>query len=90
MHHTWGWLNVFQLVFGLTYPNILRFGICLIINTFRHGPLARVSIPSAQDIDSFKEVFAVQHSLLNDCWATIDSLKLYLHSAGNTDIQEHY
>jgi hypothetical protein len=52
---------VLQLVFGLTYTNLskyLRFGVRLFVETFRDNPLARVSIPSAEEIKSFKEAFA--------------------------------
>ena len=90
---TRGSLNVLQLVFGLTYSNLcvyLRFGIRLIVETFRNDPLARVSIPSVEEIESFQEAFAERHPLLNDCWATMDGLKLYLQSAGHADIQERY
>jgi hypothetical protein len=36
----------------------------------------------------FKAAFEEQHHLLNDCWETMDGLKLYLQTAGNTVIQE--
>ncbi len=75
-----------QLVFGLTYTNLsvyLRFGIRLIVETFSSDPLARVAIPSADEIESFKAAFAERHPLLNNCWATMDGLKLYLQQAGN-------
>ncbi len=78
---TRGALNVLQLVFGLTYFNLsiyLQFGIWLIVETFRNDPLARLDIPSREEIKSFKVTFSKQHPLLNDCWATIDGLKLYL------------
>ncbi len=90
---TRGLLNVLQLVFGLPYSNLsvyLRFGMRLIVKTFRHDPLARVNIPSAEEIETFKAAFAEQHLLLNDCWATMDGLKLYLQTAGNAYIQERY
>ncbi len=90
---TRGLLHVLQLVFGLTYSNLsvyLRFGMHIIIETFRHDPLARVSIPLAEEIESFKAAFAEQHPLLNDCWATMDGLKLYLQTAGNAYIQERF
>jgi hypothetical protein len=90
---TRGSLHVLQLVFGLTYSNLyvyLRFGMRIIVETFRHNPLARVSIPSAEEIESFKLAFAERHPLLNDCWATMDGLKLYLQRAGNTYIQERF
>ncbi len=90
---TRGSLHVLQLVFGLTYSNLsvyLRFGMCIIVETFRHDPLARVSIPSAEEIESFKVAFVKRHLLLNDCWATMDGLKLYLQTAGNTYIPERF
>ena len=90
---TRGSLNVLQLVFRLTYSNLcvcLRFGIRLIVETFQNNPLARVSIPSGEEIESFKEAFGVQYPLLNDCWATMDGMKLYLQLAGHADIQEKY
>jgi hypothetical protein len=71
---TRGLLNVLQLVFGLTYTNLsvyLRFGLRLFVETFRDDLLARVSIPSAEEIKLLKEASAVQHPLLTDCWATM-------------------
>jgi hypothetical protein len=88
-----GLLNVLQLFFGLTYSNLsvyLRFGMHLIVETFQNNPLARVGIPSAEEIETFKVAFAGRIPLLNDCWATMDGLKLYLQTAGNADIHEHF
>jgi hypothetical protein len=82
-----------QLVFGLTYTNLsvyLRFGIRIIVETFHDDPLARVSIPSTEKIDEYKAAFGARHSLLNDCWATMDGLKLYLQQSGNFEIQERF
>jgi hypothetical protein len=90
---TRGSLNVLQLAFGLTYSNLsvyLRFGMCLIVETFRHNLLAKVKIPSAEEIEMFKAAFAEQHLLLTDCWATMDGLKLYLQTVGNVYIQERF
>jgi hypothetical protein len=70
-----------DLFFGLTYTNLsvyLRFGIRLLVKTFSNNPLARVAIPSTGEIETFKVAFAEQHTLLNDCWAMMDSLKLNL------------
>ncbi len=88
-----GFLNVLQLVFGLTYTNLsvyLRFGIRLLVETFSNDPLAREAIPSVDEIESFKGAFAERHPLLNDCWATMDGLKLYLQQAGSGEIQERF
>ena len=90
---TRGPLNVLQLVFGLTYTNLsvyLRFGFRLIVETFHDDPLARVSIPSAEAINEYMAAFGARHSLLDDCWATMDGLKLYLQQSGNFVIQERF
>ena len=90
---TRGPLNVLQLVFGLTYTNLsvyLRFGFRLIVETFHDDPLARVSIPSTETINEYKAAFGARHSLLDDCWATMDGLKLYLQQSGNFEIQERF
>ncbi len=84
---------MFQLVFGLTYTNLsiyLRFGICLLIETFYDNPLVRVCPPSPEEINKYKAAFGERYPLLHDCWATMDGLKLYLHQAGNTKIQEQF
>jgi hypothetical protein len=78
---TRGALNVLQLVFGLTYSNLsvyLRFGIRLIAETFCDDPLARVAVPTREEIETYKVAFCKRHPLLKDCWATMDGLKLYL------------
>ena len=90
---TRGALNVLQLVFGVVYTNLsvyLRFGIWLIIETFRKDPLARVAIPLREKIETFKVTFGKRHPLLNDCWATMDGLKLYLQAPGNLEVQERF
>jgi hypothetical protein len=78
---TRGLLNVLQLVFGLTYTNLsvyLRFGICLLIETFHKDPLAQVFLPLPEEINEYKAAFGERHPLLHDCCATMDGLKLYL------------
>ncbi len=86
-------MNVLQLVFGLTYTNLsvyLRFGICIVVEVFQDDPLARVSLPSAENIAIYMSAFRERHPLLTDCWAMMNGLKLYLQASGNSDIQERY
>jgi hypothetical protein len=61
---TRGALNVLQLVFGLTHSYLsvyLRFRIFLIVETFCDDTLARVSIPSMEEIETFKAAFGERH-----------------------------
>jgi hypothetical protein len=90
---TRGLLNVLQLVFGLTYSNLsvyLRFGIWLILETFCNDLLARVAIPTREEIETYKVAFSECHLLLKDWWATMDELKLYLQASVNSEIQERF
>ncbi len=68
----------------------MRFGIRLIVEIFHDDPIARVSLPLTEEIDEYKAAFAARHPLLQDCWATMDGLKLYLQQAGSTVIQERF
>jgi hypothetical protein len=66
---TRGALNVLQFVFKLTYTNLavyLRFGIHLPVETFHDNPLARVSLPSPEEINEYKAAFEERHPLLHD------------------------
>ncbi len=57
---TRGSLNLLQLIFGLTYTNLsvyMRFGIRLLVETFHDDPLARVSLPSPEEINEYKAAF---------------------------------
>jgi hypothetical protein len=79
---TRGALNVLQLC--------LASPILIIVETFHDDPLARVAIPSREEIETYKVAFSKRHPLLNDCWATMDGLKLYLQASGNSEIQERF
>ncbi len=84
-------MNVLQLVFGVTYSNLsvyLQFGIRLIVEMFCDDPLARVAVPTREEIETYKVAFSKRHPLLKDCWATMDGLKLYLQVSQNSEIQE--
>ena len=50
-------------------------------------------IPSREEKETFKVAFGKRHPLLNDCWVTMDGLKLYLYfqeEPGNLEIQERF
>jgi hypothetical protein len=49
-----------------------------------------VAIPLREEIETFKVAFSKHHPLLNDCWATMDGLKLYLQASGFLEIQERF
>jgi hypothetical protein len=46
------------------------------METFKNDPLARIAIPSSEDIEAFKAAFVERHPLFTDCWATMDGAKV--------------
>ena len=50
----------------------------------------QVRMPDAAKIALFKEVIAAKHSLLVDCYCTVDGLKLSLQQAGDSIIQSRF
>jgi len=90
---TRGSLTALQLVFGMTCSNLcmyLRFGRRVIVEALKSDPLARIAIPSNEEIASYKEAVGAIYPLLSDVWSTMDGLKLYLQQSGNTEIQARF
>ena len=78
---TRGSLTALQLVFGMTSSNLcmyLRFGRRVIVEALKSDPLAKIAIPSNEEIALYKEVIGAIYPLLSDVWSTMDGLKLYL------------
>jgi len=68
----------------------LRFGRRVIIEALKSDSLAKIAIPSNEDIASYKEAVGAIYPLLSDVWSTMDGLKLYLQQSGNAEIQAHF
>jgi hypothetical protein len=65
----------------------LRFGRRVIVEALKSDPLAKIAIPSNEEIASYKEAVGAIYPLLYDVWSTMDGLKLYLQQSANTEIQ---
>ena len=90
---TRGSLTALQLIFGMTCSNLcmyLRFGRRVIVEALKSDPLAKIAIPSNEEITSYKEAVGAIYPLLYDVWSTMDGLKLYLQQSGNTEIQARF
>jgi hypothetical protein len=66
----------------LTCSNLcmyLRFGRRLIVKALKSDSLlAKIAIPSNEDILSYQEAVGTIYPLLSNVWFTMDGLKLYL------------
>jgi len=72
-------MTALQLIFGMTHSNLcmyLRFGRYMIVKAFKSDSLAKIVIPSNEEIVSYKEAVGAIYPLLSDVWSTMDGLKL--------------
>jgi hypothetical protein len=70
---TRGSLTALQLIFGLTCSNLcmyLRFGLRVIVEALKSDSLAKIAIPSNEDIMSYQEAVGAIYPLLSDVWST--------------------
>jgi hypothetical protein len=87
---TRGPITVLQLISGMTSSNLcmyLRFGCRIIVEALKNDSLAKICIPSTENIAVYKQAVSTVYPLLSDVWCTMDGLKLYLQQSGNTEIQ---
>jgi hypothetical protein len=68
----------------------LRFGRRMIVEALKNDSVAKIAIPSNEEIASHKEAVGAMYLLLSDVWSTMDGLKLYLQQSGNTEIQARF
>ena len=59
----------------------------IFLATARSYSLAKIAIPSNEEIALYKEAVGAIYPLLSDVWSTMDGLKLNLQQSGNTEIQ---
>jgi hypothetical protein len=62
----------------------------LIVEALKSDSLAKLVIPSNEEITTYKEAVDVLYPLLSGVWSRMDGLKLYLQQSGNTKIQACY
>jgi hypothetical protein len=73
--------NSVAVDFWLTCSNLcmyLRFGRRVILKALKSDSLAKIAIPSNEDILSYLEAVGAIYPLLSNVWSTMDGLKLYL------------
>ena len=78
---TRGSYSVLQLIFGLTVNCLslwLRYGRRLLLKILRDHPLAKVKMPTEDEIRDFEAAIAAKYPALKNCWGAMDGLKLRL------------
>jgi hypothetical protein len=90
---TRGSYMVLQLIFGLTSTRLsiwLRFGRRVLIRILKDHPLARVELPSEEELRHFVSSISDKYPSLSNVWCAMDGLKLYLERAGNETSQNNF
>jgi len=74
-----------QMMFGKAYTCIsmwLCFGTRILIKTLKDNPLAKVGLPSDDEIEEFATAIRSKYPLMTNCWAAMDGLKLVMQRPG--------
>jgi hypothetical protein len=81
------------MIFGATHSVLslfLRYSIKLLYKVLKEEPLARVEIPSEEDIRKYQEVIASNFSVLDGIWCVVDGLKIPIQKSGVEATQNAY
>ncbi len=73
-----------QLIFGMTMTNLsmyLRFGHRIMIHVLKNDTHASITIPSEEKIIEYKAAINSKYPILENVWATMDEMKLYLQKS---------
>jgi hypothetical protein len=79
-----------QMDFGLTHSCLclwLRFGIRILAKILVKNPLARVKVPTREEVALYQRATAAKYPTLHDVWATVDGLNLYFQCTNDNVIQ---
>ena len=81
------------LIFGVTSSvceTWLKFGIHILDVVLGKMAEARIAVPDATTMPQFVAAIRERHNLLDNFWAVVDGLKLYLSECGDSFIQNAY
>jgi DDE superfamily endonuclease len=87
---TRGSYAVLQVIFGLTPGNLslwLRFARRLLVKILRQDPMAKVCIPTDDEIADFEAAITAKYPALTNCWGAMDGLKIRLEKPGEERVQ---
>lgn len=85
--------KVLQMIFGMTASNLsvwLRFGRRILVLVLKNHPLARVEMPSYDEVEEFKAAISALYPRLQTVWGAVDGLKLRMHVPGEDNKQSMF
>jgi hypothetical protein len=83
-------LQALQIVFGLTHSVLclfLKFSMRLLFRVLAAEHYAKVTLPSAAEIEHYKEIVLQNFPDLNGVWCMMDGLKIPIQASGDRRMQ---
>ena len=82
-----------QMCFGLSMTNMamyLRFGRRIVTDVLSNDYFAKITIPSNDQIQKYKDAVAEKYPLLDSVWASMDGIKTPIQQSGSTKVQGYF
>ena len=90
---TRGPLRYLCIIFGVTLGRLSiwnRFARRIIIFGLINHPLARVAMPSEDELLSYVSAISAKYPILTDVWGAMDGLKIHLHASTDGAVQNRF
>ena len=90
---TRGSLMVLQLIFGTTMTptcKYLQFARRILVKVLRNNEYAKIVMPSAHQLEEYRQMIASRHPALVDVWSSMDGLKVRIEQAPNFITQSRF
>lgn len=91
-----GSMRMLQLIFGIGKSSAsiwLHFGLRILIKVLYDHPLAKVCLPTDEEVAGFVAAINKKYCLITDVWAAMDGLKIKIQCPGyrnGSNVQSHY
>jgi len=77
---------VLHLIFGMTMSPVskyLQFASRIVIKVLRGNELTRISMPSPDKLEEYRDMIHQRHPALNNVWDTMDELNCLIEQSPN-------
>ncbi len=90
---TRGSLMVLQLLFGVTFTAVakyIQFARRIVIDVLKKDEMAKIAIPSHDQLETYRALIERRHPALPDVWGTMDGLKIKIDAAPDDITQSRF
>ena len=90
---THGSTMALQLIFGMAMTAVskyLQFAQRIVIKVLKHNNLAKIRMPSLDELEEYRQAIHNRHPALHNVWGTMDGLKCSIEQAPDDIAQSRY